>query len=337
MPVYSFLAFSNSDLGRPAGSISTGTFTVGGKPAIMDVQDNDPIFDDESSANGQTVDRSQQRLATPFDDIYPANPVVQSVYRYTVTNTTTGQTGTAHLIRIYTGTNPWSVGSQDGEFYNSFSIPVKLGDTITLSDGNYIGQTAYSNLVICFTPNTLIATAKGPRPVQSLRPDDLVITRDNGPQPLRWIDKRRVPAQDAFAPVKIAAGVLDNSTDLLVSPNHRMLIAAAANDLHFGTTEVFVAAKHLLGHPGVRQIAGGKVTYIHLLFDQHEVIFANNSPSESLFPGTTALSAMETHARDEVLTLFPELCQHHPKAFANTARICLNRQESRLLHRIGAF
>lgn len=336
MPVYSFLAFSNSDLGRSGTSLNAGTFTVGGKPAIMNVQDNDPIFDDESTGGGQTQDRSQQRLATPFDGTYPADRIVQSVYSYTVTNNTTGQTGTAHLIRIYTGTSPWSVGSQDGQYYNSFSIPVKLGDNITLSGGNYIGQTPYSNLVICFTPNTLIATPKGPRPVQSLRPDDLVTTRDNGPRPLRWIGKRRVAAQGDFAPVKIAAGVLDNSADLLVSPNHRMLIEAASNDLHFGTTEVFVAAKHLLNHPGVARIAGCKVTYIHLLFDQHEVVFANDCPTESLFPGTTALSALDISARNEVLTLFPDLRQHHPKAFANTARLCLNRQESRLLHRIGA-
>lgn len=331
MPIYSFLAYSNQDLGRPATSITPGTFTVSGQAAVMNVLDNDLVLDDEATGSGQTRDTSQQVLSGGFDGIYNSGVVVQSVYSYTVTNNSTGQTGTAHLIRIYNGTNPSSPGSQSGAYYNAFSIPVNVGDSITLSGGNFIGQTAYSNLVICFTKGTQITTPTGPKRIEQLKAGDLVTTRDNGPQRLRWIGTRKVAARNALAPIRIAAGVLGNSKTLRVSPNHRMLIAATANDLHFGNTEVFVAAKHLLGAKGITQVSGGMVTYIHLLFDRHEVVFANDCPSESLFPGTSALNAMDRAARDEVLTLFPELRQHSPNIFANTARLCLNRQESRLL------
>ncbi|MDN5786245.1 Hint domain-containing protein [Pseudorhodobacter sp.] len=335
MAVYSFLAFSNSDLGRPGTSINTGTFTVSGTPAVMNIRDNDPIFDDEANTSGQTLDTSRQTLNSAFDGLYTAGRLAQSVYSYTLTNNTTGQTGTAYLIRIYNGTTYNNNGGQNGEYYNAFSIRVHPGDNITLSAGNYIGQTAYSNLVICFRAGTMIATPKGPRPVEDLRPDDFVTTRDNGAQPLRWIGKRTVAAKDGLAPITIAAGTLDNSHDLSVSPNHRMLISATSNDLHFGTDEVFVAAKYLLGNPGVSQCSGGKVTYVHLLFDQHEVVFANGTPSESFFPGANDLNALDSEARHEVLTLFPELPHQQSGCFKATARLCLTRQESRLLHRTG--
>jgi hypothetical protein len=337
MPVFNFLAFSNSDLGRAATSISTGTFTVSGKPAVMSVQDNDTRLDDEATNGGQTLDTSQQRLASVFDGIYATNRVVQSVYSYDVLNTTTGEVGKAYLIRIYTGSNPNNPGNQSGEYYNAFNIGVNVGDTIVLTNGNFIGQTAYSNLVICFTENTAIATPRGPRAIQTLRPGDMVMTRDDGAQPLAWIGTRTVAATTDLAPIEIAAGVLGNSAALRVSPNHRMLITAATNDLHFGTTEVFVAAKHLIGNPGVCSKPGGQVTYIHLLFDRHQVVYANNAPSESLFPGASALTAMDRAARAEVLHLFPELANNTARNFTQTARLCLNRRESALLHHAHAL
>ncbi|MBY8974333.1 Hint domain-containing protein [Rhodobacteraceae bacterium NNCM2] len=49
------------------------------------------------------------------------------------------------------------------------------------------------------------------------------------------------------------------------------------------------------------------MTYIHLLFDRHEIIWAEGLPCESLHPGEEALSGMDRAARDEVLAIFPEL------------------------------
>lgn len=340
MPVFSFLTFSNTDLGRPGTSISTGTFTVSGKPAVMDVRDNDGMLDDEANNGGQTLDTRQQVLENPFDGTYPSGRVVQSVYKYTVTNNTTGETGTAYLIRIYTGTNPRSPGSQAGEYYNAFDIKVTVGDSITLSNGNYIGQVAYSDLVICFTSGTRILTNRGPRAIDDLREGDLVTTRDNGVQPLRWIGRRTVPATGAAAPVRIARGALDNDADLLVSPNHRMLIEAAAADLWFAEREILVPAKFLTDWPGISHAPGGSVTYVHILFDRHEVVFANGAPSESFLPGPEALKTLCRHTQQEILALFPQLrvtaANDAPDdgPFAQTARLCLNRRETQVLHRL---
>ncbi|MGB7317220.1 MAG: Hint domain-containing protein [Planktotalea sp.] len=335
MPVYSLMAYSNLDLGRPSGSISTGTFTVSGASAIMQVQDDDSVFDDESTGSGETLDTSQQTLASAFDGTYSAGQVVRSVYKYTVVNNTTGETGVAYLIRVYTGTNPSSPGSQDGPYYNAFDIPVSPGDSITLSAGNYIGQIDYSELVVCFTKGTGILTKTGLRQIETLRVGDMIATRDNGYHPLRWIGSKTVRAQGAVAPIEIGKGVLDNTTKLLVSPNHRMLIEAASSDLLFGEPEVLVSAKYLCSNPGIRRVLGGTVTYIHMLFDRHEIVFADGAASESLFPGEGALNALEDQARSEVLYLFPELASTTRGAFEETARLCLRKHEALVLSNFG--
>lgn len=332
MPVYSFSTYSNTDLGRPSGSIATGTFTVSGPPSVMEVQDDDGIFDDESPHGGQTLDTSQQVLSTNFDGIYSAGQVVRSVYRYEVTNNTTGETGYAYLIRIHTGTDPSSPGWQDGDYYNAFSIDVSAGDSITLSSGNYVGQTPFSNLVVCFTKGTGILTDKGERAVESLQAGDMVATRDNGYQQLRWIGKKTIVANSDVAPILFKQGVLGNHKDLLVSPNHRMMIESASADLLFAEHEVLVPAKHLLGNSGITKLVGGFVTYVHMLFDKHEIVFANGSPSESFYPGTEALDALEKPSKDEILGLFPELAgTGQSTAYADTARICLKEYEAKVL------
>jgi hypothetical protein len=49
--------------------------------------------------------------------------------------------------------------------------------------------------------------------------------------------------------------------------------------------------------------------YFHLLFGRHEIIFANSAPTESFFPGSQALEALDDEQIEELETLFPELAQ----------------------------
>mgnify|MGYP006189172863 CR=1 FL=1 len=44
-----------------------------------------------------------------------------------------------------------------------------------------------------------------------------------------------------------------------------------------------------------------------LAFDTHEIVFASGAPSESFHPGHVGWGALAEAARDEILTLFPEL------------------------------
>ena len=124
-----------------------------------------------------------------------------------------------------------------------------MGDSITLSSGNYIGQVDYSDLVVCFTSGTEIVTKRGKQPIENLRVGDMIVTRNNGLQPLKWIGSKTVSAEGKATPICISAGTLGNSSDLLISPNHRMLISAASSDLLFGQQKVLINAKHLLRTP----------------------------------------------------------------------------------------
>ncbi|WP_353617624.1 Hint domain-containing protein [Roseobacter sp. TSBP12] len=156
------------------------------------------------------------------------------------------------------------------------------------------------------TRGTLIDTPEGPKFIETLSEGDLVHTLDEGPQPIRWIGSRRVEATGTLAPIRIKAGALGNFRDLTVSPNHRMMIRGPKAEMLFGERDVLVAAKHLVNDDTIRCVPGGTVDYFHMLFDRHQIIFAEGCPTESLYPGQEALGAVDPAARAEILALFPE-------------------------------
>lgn len=190
--------------------------------------------------------------------------------------------------------------------------------------------------VPCFTVGTKIATPDGPRPVESLRPGDLVLTQDEGAQPLRWIGHRQVPAQGRFAPIRIARNTFGQHGALTVSPQHRVLMRDARAELMFDAPEVLVAAKDLVDGARVRRIEGGMVSYVHLLFDRHQVVFAEGLATESFLPGPQVLGAMEAAVQDEICTLFPELDPETGAGYGAAARPALRSYEARLLTRARA-
>ncbi|MDO5705043.1 MAG: Hint domain-containing protein, partial [Paracoccus sp. (in: a-proteobacteria)] len=172
--------------------------------------------------------------------------------------------------------------------------------------------------VPCFTRGTMIDTPDGPVAVEKLRVGDLVMTRDNGAQPLRWVGGRSLSLLDLLAspnlrPVRIAKGSLGDglpTADLCVSPQHRVLVRSVIAQRMFGTHEVLIAAKHLIGIDGIRfdRTARG-VDYFHLMFDAHQVVVSNGAPSESLYLGPEMLKILGNAARAEILALFPEVTE----------------------------
>ncbi|MDE3028714.1 MAG: Hint domain-containing protein [Paracoccaceae bacterium] len=181
----------------------------------------------------------------------------------------------------------------------------------------------------CFVAGTLIATPDGNRPVEELEPGDLVLTLDNGPQPLRWIGERSVSGMGDFAPIRFQRGALGNRRALLVSPQHRMLVRSWKAELFFGEEEVLVAAKHLVNDSDVRPVPMEEVRYVHLLFDRHEVIQAEGAWTESFHPGAHIL-AQDADMREEIQALFPEL-DGAVADCRDTARIVLKAREAVLL------
>lgn len=209
-------------------------------------------------------------------------------------------------------------------------------------DGNATGRFDFVNIeevVPCFTPGTLIATPEGERPVEDLRPGDRVITRDNGIQPLAWVGRKDLTGDDLACnphmnPVRIRRGALGKGLperDMLVSPNHRVLVASDRAALYFEEREVLVAAKHLTGMHGIDTVVAAEVSYIHVMFDRHEVILSDGAWTESFQPGDYSLRGIDEEQREEILALFPELARAEGLDRYGAARRSLKRHEALLL------
>lgn len=166
------------------------------------------------------------------------------------------------------------------------------------NDPNGVWSTRFLNgNPVCFVAGTMISTPTGERAVESLRAGDFVNTLDDGPLPLLWVGGGTVVAHGDALPVCISAGVFDNDRDLWVSGQHLVLLTGADCELLFGEAEVLVAAKHLLGLPGVFRTAGiGKVSYFHLLLEHHHLVIADGTATESLYPGRQVFMALPHRA-----------------------------------------
>lgn len=194
--------------------------------------------------------------------------------------------------------------------------------------------------VICFTPGTRVQTGNGAQLIEDLREGDLVQTKDNGLQPLRWIGKRcmtgaRLFAMPSLRPIRIAGGAFGierPDADLLVSPEHRILVKGAVAQSLFNTSEVLVAAKDLINGSTISvDITQRSVTYIHILLDQHQVLWANGLETESFHPASAALATLDPKDRERLVAAYPEL-EYDPHTYGSFARRTLSASEAAILN-----
>ncbi|MEM7441262.1 MAG: Hint domain-containing protein, partial [Pseudomonadota bacterium] len=212
-------------------------------------------------------------------------------------------------------------------------------NNISLDDGdnNVEWQTIPS--FICFTPGALITTPRGQVPVEDLKVGDLVITADSGLQAIRWVGSKRMTgarlqAYPELRPIRIRKGSFGAGMperDMWVSPQHRMLVQGNRTLLNYGEADVLAPAKGLLDDYNVTVDYGLKeTTYIHIMFDRHEIVWANGTPTESFHPGQHSISTIEEAARDELFEIFPEL-QDSPERYGPSARLSLKVREAAAL------
>lgn len=191
------------------------------------------------------------------------------------------------------------------------------------------GSMTFSEIenVICFTTGTQIMTSRGEQFVEDLRVGDMVHTLDHGLQPIRWIGSTKVDGEalsrnPKLLPIRIKAGAFGRglpAEDLRVSPQHRLMVSSTIARRLFDQEQVLVAAKQLVQVDGIDvDHWAQEVEYFHILFDRHEIIFAEGMPAESLYTGREALKSLPRDAVEEIFTLFPELrdCDpdHRPQA-----------------------
>jgi len=159
---------------------------------------------------------------------------------------------------------------------------------------------------VSFTRGTRITLASGAQaPIETLKPGDRVLTRDAGPQEIRWIGQSTTRAVGDFAPIVITAGTLNNTGDLVVSPDHRLFIYQRQDALGAGRSELLVRARHLVNGESVYRQPGGFVEYFQLLFDTHQIIFAEGIAAESLLIDTRTESVLPDELRRSMGNLLP--------------------------------
>ncbi|MGH1465015.1 MAG: Hint domain-containing protein [Cognatishimia sp.] len=277
----------------------------GAEPTRVEISDDDAVFHELDSS---------QVLAHDIDldgKEYAAGTTVQAAYD--LTNTSTGH----RVTSLHLGGD----GYQQGQVYGLVSSePLSEGTSYFFDhrQTSYLKENRYEDYVACFVQGTRIATDTGEVPVQDLCAGDRIALRDGGYATLRLPMKRSVSEAELkgnakLRPVRITAGALGvglPKRDLVVSPQHRMLSNSPVCARMFDVDEVFVSAKKLTALPGVYvDHSIPDLTYYHLLFEAHEVIFAEGAPTESFYCGLNAMASLSEAARAELVTLFPELKQ----------------------------
>lgn len=221
-----------------------------------------------------------------------------------------------------------------GSLTNANGDPIRTVDVTVIDDGSGNAKLMFPNgeqLVLwgvapslvdtgaelfkigipCFTTGTMILTPKGEVPIEHLKAGDLVVTRDNGPQPIVWCGTRHLTQTDLevspdLRPIRINADLCGNERGLLVSPQHGVYVKTDER----GGFDTLARATHLARLRGGKvRIAHGvrSVTYAHLMFEKHQIIFGNGIASESFYPGPWGLTALDHESVFEVLRLFPEI------------------------------
>lgn len=253
----------------------------------VDIEDNDASFQD--SSNGQTLISSQSYNGTPF----LAGQRVEAEYGLTLQDPD-GNTYTVVGFNINEA-GVTSYATVEGlAFVGGVGGFPPIGVPLTVI-GSFEGPNqTHASLATppCFTRGSRLLTPSGYCAIEDLALGDLVTTMDHGAQPIRWIGLRRFPAavlqaRAEFRPILVrkdafGAGLPDK--DLRLSPQHRVLIGDWQAQLLFGEDEILVPIKKLSNDRSVivdHDIE--EVEYYHVLLDQHEVMFCEGLPCESLF------------------------------------------------------
>lgn len=313
-----FQNLPETNLGKEGQSFST-TGALSGVSAIIE-DNNGSLHDDTGGLTGQS-----QTLAQPLTingTTYPAGTRIEMGFVANVENSA-GELGRFYSIKVGNDivglavaspeTYPLTVGGR------SLETGLDPNDTYTVisaNNGNRGGTTTAYTSFVCFARGTLIETTAGAVPIEELSTGDFVVTKDKGAQPIKWIGSKKISAKELednekIRPIRInrhALGADIPSSDLIVSPQHRVLVRSKIAQKMFGADEILVAAKQLCQMDGIN-IAYDlyELEYFHFMFDHHEVVISNGAETESLYTGPEAIKSVGPQAAEEIFALFPQL------------------------------
>ncbi|KIN62497.1 Type I secretion target repeat protein [Sulfitobacter noctilucicola] len=280
------------------------------EPTLVEITDDDAVFDEVDATQSLTNDINLDGAT------YTAGTSINTAYDLI--------SSTGHKVTsFHFGGDGYQQGAVDGI---ASTVPLVPGQSYTFQTERTSHQqnNQYTDYTACFTQYTPIDTPVGPVNAGTLCQGDLVITMDHGVQRVRGVLSQDVAAEGAMAPVVFAPGSIGNREEIIVSQQHRMLLSGPRAELLFGDPEVLIPAVYLAEHGMGELRCGGMVRYIHLVFDQHEIVFSNGTPSESFL--LSDQSHLPPDIRTELVSLFPDFCAEDAELQA--ARLCLRRHEA---------
>jgi hypothetical protein len=187
------------------------------------------------------------------------------------------------------------------------TVVTKISETSVVSKTGAYGICAGANL----------RTPCGARRIENIRPGDLIVTRDNGLQPVRMVWTRKVSAAElsadpSLAPVVLkprAVGPMMPQNEISVGAAHRLLIPGWRLVDVPETTACLIPARDVAGISDAAYVdrSSEDATFYNVVFDHHQVFCANGLPVESFLPSPSTMCALDRRVTDDITRLFPEL------------------------------
>ena len=162
-----------------------------------------------------------------------------------------------------------------------------------------------------------LRTPCGERRVEFLRVGDLVVTRDDGLQPVRMIWTKTVTAAEiaadpSLAPIVIrprAVGPMMPKKSVSLGAAHRILMPGWRLLDEDDTTNCLIPARDITELSDESFIDRGpeEVVYYNVVFDEPTVFCANGLPVESFSPGVETLKAVPKRVVKDLEAAFPDM------------------------------
>lgn len=318
-----------------------GTYGSVGDPLWQDITTLDTDSTSSELARDDAVGGAEGTLSYDIG-LGPVTDTLDSIVEYNITvHFTDGSSITTETTVVQTNTGDLFLLADDftGELAGKPIASISLDSVITSTQTEIYQSDFDSVAFICFALGTDIKTPNGSLPVQDLTIGDLVCTMDQGPQPIRWIGKRVLNFDHAAHKQKpwiIKSGSMGHArpaTDLVLSPQHHIILQGAdVRAVTTGSQQCLASVKSLGPMAGVRQMHGKRsVTYISLLLDCHQILWANGLPVESLYLGPYAMSLLTSVERSQIYQKFPWVYLDPDNGYGPHARPVLKPRQATIL------
>jgi len=161
---------------------------------------------------------------------------------------------------------------------------------------------------------TLVNTLAGQKPVESLKPRDILRTESGGYRPLRHILRIDRNGANRYAMIRIKAGAFGPnlpSRNTCLPRDQTVLVRSEIAQQMFPAGGALVTAKAL---PHLPDVTVAKSKHCHgslylLLLDEPDMILANGIPTDSFTPCAANLAIIPAHLRKALTKLHPGFSQ----------------------------